>query len=330
MATNNMTFEQQVVELTNQERAKNGLAPLKENAELNYAADEYAEQMSETGVLSHTAPDGSRPWDRAKAVGYEAQTMGENIAAGQKTPEQVVADWMNSPGHRANILNPKYTEIGVGFDDNYWVQKFGSGDLNPDSYIPNSSSSDTSGSSKPTPQPGDDTDTGSGETVKPPESSQDDDVIEGSPTNDQLNGGNKKKPLTGDADVDMLTGDQGRNVLPGGKDKNVLKVGDWNKNLLDILFGGRSDRLVYGTVQDQDVIAGADTNQNGSNLRQILAGQVNSGQNQFSDYLKPKNIGGDTTSCFDVFDNTKLGGFDNSSVMPNLDASKLTSGNFMK
>ncbi|WP_315789600.1 CAP domain-containing protein [Fischerella sp. JS2] len=329
MATNNMTFEQQVVKLTNEERAKNGLAPLKENAELNYAADEYAEQMSETGVLSHTGPDGSQPWDRAKTVGYEAQTMGENIARGQKTPEEVVAAWMNSPGHRANILNSKYTEIGVGFDDNFWVQDFGSGDLNPNSYIPNSSSSDASGSSEPTPQPGDDTDTVSGETGQPPQDTQDNNVIEGSPTNDQLNGGNKKNPLMGDADVDMLTGDQGKNVSPGEKDNNVFKVGDKN-SILDTLFSAGRDRLVYGAVQDKDVIASSDTNHNGSDLRQILTGQVNSGQNQFSDYLKPINIGGDTTSCSDVFDNTKLGGFDNSSVMPNLDVSKLTSGNFMK
>jgi len=330
MATSNLTFEQQVVELTNQERAKNGLAPLKENAELNYAADEYAELMSDRGVLSHTGPDGSQPWDRAKAVGYEAQTMGENIAAGQKTPEQVVAAWMNSPGHRANILNPKYTEIGVGFDDNYWVQKFGSGDLNPESYIPNSSSSDASGSSEPTPQPGDDTDTGSGETGNPPQDSQDNNVVEGSPTNDQLNEGNGQNLLTGDADVDMLTGEKGKNVLPGEKDNNVLKVSDGKKNLLDTLFGGGGDRLVFGTVQDKEVIAGSDTNQNGSDLRQTLTGQTNSGQNQFSDYPKSKNIGGDITNCSDVFDNIKLGGFDNSSVLPNSDLSKFTGGNFMK
>ncbi|MCP6761709.1 MAG: CAP domain-containing protein [Fischerella sp. CENA71] len=142
MASNNMTFEQQVVELTNQERAKNNLPALKENAELNYVADEYAKQMSERRVLSHTGADGSLPWERAEAIGYEAKTMGENIGAGQTTPEQVVQDWMNSPGHRENILNPKYTEIGTGFHNNYWSQEFGSGDLNPISKIPNPPSSE--------------------------------------------------------------------------------------------------------------------------------------------------------------------------------------------
>ncbi|MEI2583612.1 CAP domain-containing protein [Scytonema sp. PRP1] len=140
MELNNRTFEQQVFELTNQERAKNGLSPLKANAELNYAADKYAEEMSKRGVLSHTGPDGSKPWDRAEAVGYEARMMGENIAAGQRTPEQVVKGWMDSPGHRANILRSQYTDIGVGFYNNYWVQGFGSGDTNPISNIPGSTS----------------------------------------------------------------------------------------------------------------------------------------------------------------------------------------------
>lgn len=139
-SSNNTTFEQQVLELTNQERAKNGLRPLKANAELNYAADKYAEEMSQRRVLSHTGPDGSKPWDRAEAVGYEAQMMGENIAAGQRTPEQVVQDWMNSSGHRANILRSQYTDIGVGFYNNYWVQDFGSGDTNSISKIPGSTS----------------------------------------------------------------------------------------------------------------------------------------------------------------------------------------------
>ncbi|MBW4625139.1 MAG: CAP domain-containing protein [Brasilonema octagenarum HA4186-MV1] len=153
MESNNATFEQQVFELTNQERAKNNLPPLKANAELNYTADKYAQQMSERGVLSHTAPDGSQPWDRAKVVGYSAQMMAENIAAGQRTPQQVVQDWMNSPGHRANILKPEYTEIGTGFYNNYWVQDFGSGDTNPMSYIPGSTSNSTIAStSTPTPQ----------------------------------------------------------------------------------------------------------------------------------------------------------------------------------
>ncbi|MBW4601270.1 MAG: type I secretion C-terminal target domain-containing protein [Calothrix sp. FI2-JRJ7] len=147
---NNGAFEQQVLELTNQERAKSGLPPLKANAELNYAADKYAELMSQNRYFSHTGPDGSQPWDRAKAAGFEAQTMGENIAAGQKTPQQVVQGWMNSPGHRANILNPSFTQLGVGFENNYWVQKFGSDDRNPASNIPQPSANAVKGVVKDT------------------------------------------------------------------------------------------------------------------------------------------------------------------------------------
>ncbi|MUH00322.1 hypothetical protein F7734_51860 [Scytonema sp. UIC 10036] len=135
----NLTFEQQVIELTNQERTKKGLKPLKANAELNYVADKYAEDMSNGKFFSHTAPDGSKPWDRLKAIGYEAQRVGENIAKGQRTPQQVVQGWMNSSGHRANILNANFTEIGTGFFNNHWVQNFGSGDRNPISRIPGSS-----------------------------------------------------------------------------------------------------------------------------------------------------------------------------------------------
>jgi uncharacterized protein YkwD len=154
MALNNKTFEQQVLDLTNKERTNNGLEPLKPNAELNYAADKYAEDMSKRRVLSHTGADGSKPWDRAKAVGYEARMMGENIAVGQRTPEEVVQAWMNSPGHRANILRSGYQELGVGFEKNFWVQKFGSGDTNPISKIPGSTNSGVATNPKPISDPG--------------------------------------------------------------------------------------------------------------------------------------------------------------------------------
>jgi uncharacterized protein YkwD len=154
MESNTTNFEQQVIDLTNAERVKNGLQPLQPNAELNYTADNYAEEMAENGFFSHTGLDGSKPWDRAKEVGYEAQLMGENIGRGQRSPEQVVQGWMNSPGHRANILNEKYTEIGTGFHQNYWVQNFGSGDLNPATNIPTSASNpETESQSTPALEP---------------------------------------------------------------------------------------------------------------------------------------------------------------------------------
>jgi uncharacterized protein YkwD len=148
----NATFVNQVLELTNQFRAQNGLAPLKLNSELNAAAQAHSQDMAQNDYFSHTGKNGSLPWDRAKVVGYEAQSMGENIAAGQTTPESVVQGWINSPGHRANLLNANYKELGVGYflleNDTgsvnykrYWTQLFGSGDLNPNSSIVSSSPS---------------------------------------------------------------------------------------------------------------------------------------------------------------------------------------------
>ncbi len=79
---------------------------------------------------AHTAPDGGKPWDRAAAAGSRCRTVGENIACGQRSAAEVVRGWMNSPGHRANILKPEFTRLGVGFAGGgragtYWTQLFG-------------------------------------------------------------------------------------------------------------------------------------------------------------------------------------------------------------
>ena len=129
-------FIEQVVELTNIERAKAGLQPLQLNNKLLAAAQDHSNDMAQDDFFSHTGADGSSVGDRVKSSGYQYSTTGENIAAGQTTPAQVVEGWMKSPGHRANILNPNYTEIGVGYEylendtgsvnyNHYWTQVFG-------------------------------------------------------------------------------------------------------------------------------------------------------------------------------------------------------------
>jgi uncharacterized protein YkwD len=128
-------FEQRVIELTNGERVERGLAPLKSNGELNEAADRHAEDMAANRYFSHVGLDGDRAWDRAEEVGYSSSGFGENIARGQPSPEAVVTAWMNSSGHRANILNTNYRDIGVGYESGYWVQNFGTGDTNSDSFL---------------------------------------------------------------------------------------------------------------------------------------------------------------------------------------------------
>lgn len=121
-----------VLDLTNAERTKAGLAPFALNPNLASAAQTYSDILASTGCFSHACgpvPDMAK---RSEAAGYAGwRALGENIAAGQRTPDQVVAGWMNSPGHRANILNPAYTEIGIGHSLGgsfgvYWSQSFGS------------------------------------------------------------------------------------------------------------------------------------------------------------------------------------------------------------
>ncbi|WP_010529661.1 CAP domain-containing protein [Lentibacillus jeotgali] len=119
-------FEQQVVELTNQERKAQGLEPLKVDTELSKVAREKSRDMAENNYFSHDSPNYGSPFDMMKQYGISYQTAGENIAKGQRTPEQVVNGWMNSEGHRENIMNPNFTHIGVGYveEGNHWTQQF--------------------------------------------------------------------------------------------------------------------------------------------------------------------------------------------------------------
>ncbi|MFI7006212.1 sigma-70 family RNA polymerase sigma factor [Streptomyces sp. NPDC050145] len=123
------TFGQQVTALVNTERAKNGCAPVRQNSTLDKAALGHSEDMAARNYFDHTDPDGNDPGDRITAAGYTWSTYGENIARGQQTPQQVMDGWMNSPGHRANILNCAFKETGVGVHQGsggpWWTQVFG-------------------------------------------------------------------------------------------------------------------------------------------------------------------------------------------------------------
>ncbi|WP_171166646.1 CAP domain-containing protein [Streptomyces sp. I05A-00742] len=120
----------EVLALTNARRAAAGLRPLSDDARLAAAAQAHSGDMAARGYHSHTSPDGRQPWDRAVAAGSTHRSTGENIACGQRSPAEVVEGWMNSPGHRANILTPGFTHLGVGFAGGgpagtYWTQLFG-------------------------------------------------------------------------------------------------------------------------------------------------------------------------------------------------------------
>lgn len=112
--------------MTNSERRKSGLSPLKLDASLCKTAQEKTNDMYKEHYFSHISPKYGSPFDMMRDFGVTFKTAGENIAMGQRTANQVVAAWMNSEGHRKNILNPNFSNIGVGFTSsgNYWSQMF--------------------------------------------------------------------------------------------------------------------------------------------------------------------------------------------------------------
>jgi uncharacterized protein YkwD len=142
-------FVARVVELTNAERQEAGLAPLALNPQLGSAAQGYTQVLATTGCFEHTCgpvPDLAERDAQAGYIGWT--TIGENIAAGYSTPEAVVAGWMASPGHRANILSSEFTEIGIGLVSGegkfgtYWTQEFGTRPGASSSFAPLSTPTD--------------------------------------------------------------------------------------------------------------------------------------------------------------------------------------------
>lgn len=119
-------YEQEVVRLVNAQRAQNGLKPLAENWELSRVARYKSADMAGKRYFSHESPTYGSPYQMMRSFGISFRSAGENIAYGQRTPAAVVGAWMNSSGHRANILNSSYTHIGVGYHEagNYWTQMF--------------------------------------------------------------------------------------------------------------------------------------------------------------------------------------------------------------
>ena len=120
------SYEHEVVRLVNEIRQQNGLKPLTENWELSRVARYKSQDMLDNRYFSHTSPTYGSPFQMIKAFGLSYRTAGENIAKGYASPQAVVNGWMNSSGHRANILNVSYTQIGIGYvaQGNYWTQMF--------------------------------------------------------------------------------------------------------------------------------------------------------------------------------------------------------------
>lgn len=119
-------YEKEVIRLVNEERAKNGLKALTYDWQLARVARYKSQDMKDNNYFSHTSPVYGSPFQMMKSFGISYKTAGENIARGQATPRAVVDAWMNSSGHRANILNSSFTHIGVGYvsSGKYWTQMF--------------------------------------------------------------------------------------------------------------------------------------------------------------------------------------------------------------
>lgn len=124
-------LQARIIELVNQVRLESGLGEVTHNETLEAQASQYACELLFYDFFAHQNPiTGSTLRQRAEEFGYDFSVIGENLAAGQLTPEQAFNDWMESPGHRANILDPRFTELGVGIRRGgsygwYWVQEFG-------------------------------------------------------------------------------------------------------------------------------------------------------------------------------------------------------------
>ncbi|RZM74421.1 CAP domain-containing protein [Leptolyngbya iicbica] len=136
----NEAFVLEIINLTNQHRAQLGLSALSVDIDLEEAAQYHSDNMANLDFFDHQNLDGKRPADRAQDFGYETRSVGENIAWGYTTPQAVFTGWLNSSGHRANIENATWNEIGVGYyylandpgnytGRHYWTQKFGRGDI---------------------------------------------------------------------------------------------------------------------------------------------------------------------------------------------------------
>jgi uncharacterized protein YkwD len=143
-------YQNELLSLTNTERKKVGLPPLRFSPQLSQAAQIHAEDMVKHQFFDHRGYDGSSPIDRAKKFGYPSSYIGENISAGQPNPVATIQGWMKNSQHRSNILNPEYTDVGFGYVNApeteyryYWVQVFGKISQKNSFPSPNSTSSES-------------------------------------------------------------------------------------------------------------------------------------------------------------------------------------------
>lgn len=215
--SSNTTFTDRVLALINIERSNYSLSPLSWNSQLATAAQNHSSSMANNDFYDHTGVDGS-PWERIINSGYQYTTAAENIAAGYLTPDEVVAGWMSSPGHRDNILNPNFTEVGVG----YYYLANDTGNVNYHSYWT--------------------------QNFAAPAFPRANGVnLIGTIGSDSLTGNSGNDTLKGGMSSDILLGMDGNDFLVGGRGRDILNGYGGNGPEYDTLSGGLgADQFVLG------------------------------------------------------------------------------------
>ncbi len=255
LTSSSVNYVDRVLALSNIERREHGLVPLTFDSQLSSAAQRHSSHMARDDFFAHTGSDGD-PFSRIRATGYQYSSAAENIAAGQQAPEAVVTAWMNSPGHRANILNPNYTEIGIGY---FYLQN-DTGNVNNHSYWTQTFADPLSSSSsqgiKRVGTTGNDTLTGSNENDRLVGYRGDDHLL-GRAGHDRLLGRGGDDHLNGygvsGTEYDTLSGGLGNDTFVLGGSWGVSYLGngyatitDWNSSDY-IEARGNSVRHTYGS-----------------------------------------------------------------------------------
>lgn len=266
-------FDLEILRLVNQERTSRGLSALTLSQKLDTAADLHSEDMATQGYFSHTGQDESSAGDRIERAGYDWRRYGENIAFGYQSAASVVQGWMNSEGHRRNILNANFTHMGLGYVTNasgrpYWTQVFGAGDA-PGTYVaqtnsstpppadpeppsaPNNSGGNSGSGNSESPTSGADTliGTASGDSIN---GLGGNDTIQGNAGNDTLLGGDGNDRIFGGADRDRMQGNAGNDYLNGQIGDDTLLGGAGN----DRLLGDRGNDRMFGQSGNDTLIGG--------------------------------------------------------------------------
>ena len=263
-------FDLEVLQLVNQERTTFGFQPLTLSEKLDTAADRHSQDMAANSYFDHTGRDGSSADQRIERAGYTNwNRWGENIAKGYRSPADVVRGWMNSPGHRANILKAGFTHMGLGYAVTagvpgalYWTQVFAAGDPNPGVHSPTRTNPPPANPSN-TPSPSQPTNPSPTNPSNTPSPSQ---PANPSPTTSKQS---STQPLTNKSSIDTIRSDRlkgstGKDVLLGGGGNDRL----YGKNSADRLDGrGGEDTLFGGT--------GNDTLIGGGGRDRLLAGSGN-------------------------------------------------------